>query len=196
MLKTEKDNENDSEEQLLESLLIPVVRDEQVGYIPKVNVGSTFLLRVFIMKIQVLMECSCKCVALLQTALTEGQASSSADKPDEDDNTEPLVNPVVLEKVKPDERSAPASEPMVPNSAIPPESEVATPTVKDDPPASEAPDDSLPSHQSKTNAPVNPLGSYGKQTFSGNPLGSYGKEPAISGNPLGSYGKNPLGMYK
>ena len=128
--------------------------------------------------------------------LTEGQASTSAEKPYNVDNVEPPVNLVVLDKVKRDERPAPASEPVVPTSAIPLESEVAETSVKDDPPASAAPDDQLLSQQSKTNAPVNPLGSYGKQTFSGNPLGRYGKEPAMSGNPLGSYGKNPLGMYK
>ncbi|KAG0608012.1 hypothetical protein M758_8G071300 [Ceratodon purpureus] len=154
MLKTEKENEVDSEEQMLENLLNPVVREEE------------------------------------ETVIIEAPASTSADKPDNDDNAEPPVNPVVLDKVKPDER------PSEPASAIPPESEVAASAVKDDPPASEAPDDPVPSQLSKNNPPVNPLGSYGKQTFSGNPLGSYGKEPAISGNPLGSYGKNPLGMYK
>lgn len=138
------------------------------------------------------------CGVLLQTVIIEGQANTSANKPDEDDNAEPPVNPVAVDKVEPDERPAPASEPMVSISATPPESEMEAPasTVEDDQPATEAPEDLLPSPQSKSNVPVNALGSYGKQTFSGNPLGSYGKEPAMSGNPLGSYGKNPLGMYK
>jgi transcription factor TFIIIB component B'' len=149
MLKTEKENENDSEENLLESLLNPVLRVETADG---------------------------------ETVLIEGPASTSGNKPDEDDTSEPPVNPVVLEKVKPDERPVPATEPIVSSSAAPLESEVAETTVTDDPPASEAPDDPLPSYQSKTNASVNPLGNYGKQTF--------------SGNPLGSYGKNPLGMYK
>lgn len=139
--------------------------------------------------------------SLLLPAVTDGSvttqqtpgtqaSSSSADKVDEVVNLEAPANAVVLEKMKPDLRTASASEPFV---SIPLESEVATNTLgNDDPPASEATGKLLSSYQSNSNSSANPLGSYGKQT---NPLGNYGKE-SLSGNPLGSYVKNPLGVYK
>ncbi|XP_024401733.1 uncharacterized protein [Physcomitrium patens] len=120
------------------------------------------------------------------------QASTSGDKVHAEDNVDVAMNTVVLDKVKPDDVTAPASELIDSTAAVLPQSEVETITVKDDPPASEAPE-TLSSHQNKSKASGNPLGSYGKEPLSKNPRGSYGN---MSRNPLGSYKKNPLGMYK
>jgi len=187
MLKTEKPDGANEEDILLENLLLPAVMDgsvttQQVGYV-LVQGGKRFSedLLVIVTSFDVV-----NMLVLLQTPGTE--ASSSADKVDEVVNLEAPANAVVLEKMKPDLRIPSAPEPI---ASIPPESEAATDTGNDDPPASEATGNLVSSFQSNSNSP-NPLGCYGKQT---NPLGNYGKE-SLSGNPLGSYAKNPLGVYK